>query len=199
MAKKIVKSSFSKRFIAYIIDLLIVYCIASLISTPFLNQSTSNKLAKEMIEISEKYESGDISAEDYVVNYSSITYKIARNTGVYSIVTILFEIVYFVVLQLRWDGQTLGKKIMKLKVVSDTGNLDVNQLIFRSFVANFILLNIISFIFMLFCPKSVYFYGIAIFEFIQYTICIISIFMVLYGKESLAIHDKIAHTRVVGA
>ena len=197
MAKKLVKSSFTKRLVAYIIDLLVVYCVASLISTPFLNQNASDKLAKEMVEVTEKYESGEISSNDYVASYSGISYRIARNTGIYSIVTIFLEIIYFVVLQLRLNGQTLGKKIMKLKVVSENGNLEVNQLIFRSFVANFILLNIISFVFMLFCPKSVYFYGIAIFEFIQYVICIISIVMIMYSKEGLAIHDKIAHTRVV--
>ena len=197
MAKKINKSSFTKRFAAYIIDLLVIYCIASLFSSPFLNQKVSDKLAKEMIEISDKYENGEITSNDYIISYSSISYKISRNTGIYSIITILFEIVYFVILQIRWDGQTLGKKLMKIKVVSDNGDLEVNQMIFRSFIANFILLNIISFVLMLFCTKSIYFYGIAIFEIIQYVICIISLFMVMYGKEGLSIHDKIAHTRVV--
>lgn len=199
MARKIDKASFTKRLLAYIIDLLVIYCVASLISTPFLNQSNSDKLAKEMIEVAEKYENREISSNEYFDRYSNISYKIARNTGIYSIVTILLEILYFVVLQIKMNGQTLGKKIMKLRVVSDTGSLDGNQMIFRSFIANFILLNIISFVFMLFCPKSVYFYGIAVFEFIQYAICVISIFMVLYSKSGLSIHDKIAHTKVVSA
>lgn len=197
MAKKLEKTSFTKRLAAYFIDLLVVYFIASLISTPFLNQTATEKLTKEMIDISEKYEKGDLSNNDYIINYSSISYRIARNSGIYSIVTILLEIVYYVVLQLKWNGQTLGKKIMKIKVVSESGDLDVNQMIFRSFIANFILLNIISFVFMLFCPKSIYFYGIAIFEFIQYSICIISIFMILYSKNGISIHDKIAHTKVI--
>ena len=199
MVRKVGKASFTKRLAAYIIDLLVVYCIASLISTPFLNQNNSDKVAKEMIEVADKYEKREISSNEYFENYSSISYKIARNTGIYSIVTIFIEIVYFVVLQIKLNGQTLGKRIMKLRVVSENGNLDVNQMIFRSFIANFILLNIISFVFMLFCPKSIYFYGIAFFEFIQYVICIISIFMVMYSKSGQSIHDKIAHTKVVSA
>ena len=89
--------------VAYIIDLLVVYCDASLISTPFLNQNASDKLAKEMVEVTEKYESGEISSNDYVASYSGISYRIARNTGIYSIVTIFLEIIYFVVFLLSFN------------------------------------------------------------------------------------------------
>lgn len=199
MARKVSKVSFTKRLAAYIIDLLIIYCVASMVSYPFMNQKTNEKLAKEITDISEKYENREISSNEYFANYSTISYKISRNTGIYSIITIILQILYFVVLQIRMGGQTFGKRIMHLKVVSDDGNLDVNQMIFRSFIANFILFNIISFVLMLFCPKSVYFYGIAIFDFIQYAICIVSIMMILYGKKGVAIHDIIAHTKVISA
>jgi len=199
MAKKLTKGNFTKRLVAFIIDIMIVYCISSFVSMPFLNQSTSDKLSKQLIEIREKYENKEIESKEFVSQYANLSYKIARTTGIYSIVTIIFEIVYFVVLQLYWNGQTIGKKIMKLKVISLDGELDCNQMIFRSFIANFILLNIISFALMLFSPKDVYFYGIAFFEFIQYSICAISIFMVLYSADGCSIHDKLTHTKVVNA
>ena len=199
MAKKITKGNFTKRLVAFIIDVMIVYCVSSFVSVPFLNETTNNKLSNEVVEIREKYEKQEISSKEFVAQYSNLSYKIARSTGIYSIVTIIFEIFYFVVLQLYWGGQTIGKKIMKLKVISIDGELDSNQMIFRSFIANFILLNIISFALMLFSPKDVYFYGIAFFEIIQYSICAISIFMVLYSADGCSIHDKLTHTKVVNA
>jgi uncharacterized RDD family membrane protein YckC len=170
-----------------------------LISTPFINQKETEKLSKQAYDLVEQYENNEVTKTVYINNFSSISYKIARNNGIYSIITILFEIIYYVVLQVKWNGQTIGKKIMKLKVVSENGDLEVNQMIFRTFIANFILLNIISFVLMLFSPKSIYFYVVSSFEFIQYLITFISILMVMYSKKGLSIHDKIAHTMVVGA
>ena len=197
MAKKLSKANFTKRIIAYVIDLLIVYVIASTIASPFINQSTSDKLANEMVEIRTSYENGDIDANTFVSSFAGISYRIARTTGVYSIITIVLELVYFVILQFRMNGQTFGKRIMKLKVVSNDNNLEINQLIFRSFIANFILLNIISFVLMLFSPKSIYFSGIALFEFIQYSICLISIFMAMYRNDGCTIHDLLTNTKVI--
>lgn len=197
MAQKLKKVAFTKRLVAFIVDVMVVYCIASFISVPFLNQSTNEKLSKQVVDIRDEYENHKIDSKAFVEQYADISYKIARNTGVYSITTIVIEILYFVLLPLYWGGQTIGKKIMKIKVVSLDGELDSNQMIFRSFIANFILLNIISFALMLFSPKDVYFYGIAFFELIQYSICAISIFMVLYSADGYSIHDKLTHTKVV--
>lgn len=191
------KALFTQRLFAFLIDLLIVYIISSVISMPFINSSKNEKLANEAIEIRDKYMSGDISVESYVEQFGSISYKIAWNSGPYSIAVIVIQILYYVVYQLYNKGQTIGKKLTKIKVVSDIGQLDTNQMIFRSFVANFILLNIITFMFMLFVSKSIYFYGVSIFEVIQYLIIIISMFMVMYSKDGRAIHDRLTHTRVI--
>ena len=86
---------------------------------------------------------------------------------------------------------------MNIKLISDTGELFMNQMIYRSLLANFILVDIISFIFMLVSPKSVYFYGVGLSQFIQYVIVFISIFMIMFRKDGCAIHDKLAHTRVI--
>lgn len=191
------KALFTQRLFAFLIDVLIVYVIASFISMPFIDSKESTKLSNEAIEIRDKYMNGELSVNSYVSQFSSISYKIAWNTGVYSLITIVIEILYYIVYQLYNGGQTIGKKIMKTKIVSDIGNLEMNQMIFRSFLANFILLNIISFVFMLFTSKSTYFYAISFFEVIQYIIVFISIFLVMYSNDGRSLHDRFTKTRVI--
>lgn len=188
---------FSQRLFAFLIDILIVYFVASFISMPFLDTDKTKKLSDDALEIRDKFTSNEIDSNTFLSEYGTITYKIARASGVYSIATILIEILYYVVFQINFEGQTLGKKLMKIKVKSDEGDLFMNQMIFRSFLANFILLDIISFVFMLFIPKSIYMYVTSIFELIQYLIVIISIFMIIYSKDGRSIHDRLTHTRVV--
>ena len=201
MGKKLDNSNkkvlFSQRLFAFLIDVLVVYLLASLISMPFVDSKKTEKLTNEANELREKYMSGDISIESYSSQFGSLSYKLAWGTGVYSLITIVIEIVYYIVFQLYNGGQTIGKKAMKIKVISDNDSLGMNQMIFRSFLANFILLNIISFVFMLFAPKSIYFYAVSSFEAIQYIIVIISIFMVMYSKDGRTVHDRLTHTRVI--
>ena len=87
------------------------------------------------------------------------------------------------VFQLYNKGQTIGKQIMKIRVKSDHGELTMNQMIFRAFIANSILLDLITFMFMLSNSRLVYFYGITTFSTLQYSITLISIFMILIRKD----------------
>ena len=86
---------------------------------------------------------------------------------------------------------------MKIKVISDDGELFVNQMIYRSLLSNFILMDLICFGLMLFSPKNIFFFGSVIVEFIQYIIVLISAIMIMRKNDGCAIHDKLAHTTVV--
>ena len=50
---------------------------------------------------------------------------------------------------------------------------------------------------LVFASKDVYFYSPFVFGTIQLVVIVASIFMVMYGKEGCAIHDKLAHTKVI--
>lgn len=191
------KAYFVQRLAAFIIDMFLVTFVVSLISSPFIDSKKIQKLENNMIKVTEKFQKNEISVNDYLSEYSSIYYKIQRNSGVVSFLSIIVYILYFVVYQIYAKGKTFGKKLMKIKIVSDDGDLSMNQMIFRSFISNFILLNIISFALMLFSSKSIYFYVVFVLELIQYIIVFISVIMILNSKNGLAIHDKIVHTRVL--
>ena len=171
--------------------------VVSLISIPFVDNTNSEKLSKEANEIIEKFVQNDIEANEYVEQYTSITYKIAKNTGMISLITIILNILYFVVFQIYNKGQTLGKKLMKIRVVSDNGELTMNQMILRSFIANFILVDLLGFIIMLFGSREIYFYGVGILQGIQYLIVIISVFMIIGRDDGCGVHDMLVHTKVL--
>ncbi len=191
------KAYFIQRFVAFVIDMVLVSFLASLITGPFINQEKVISLEEDAVQIMQKFVDEDIEQKEYLSSYFNIYYKMARETGITSLATIFLSVVYFVVYQVHAKGQTLGKKLMKIKVVSDEGDLTYNQMIFRSFLANSILLNMILFFFLLFSGKELYFYVSGIFTMIQYAIVFISSLMVMNRKNGCAIHDKIVHTKVL--
>lgn len=191
------KALFVQRLLAFVLDVFIVSLIAALISAPFVDVENYLDLTNQSFELDDKLKNEEINVETYNLQHADLSYSIARNNGVLSIVTIIVEILYFVVYQIYKDGQTLGKRMMKIKVKSEEGELTMNQMIARSLVANFILLHIISFALMTFGSKNVYSSCLSIFTSIQYIVVVISLFMVMYGKDGRAIHDKLAHTKVI--
>lgn len=190
------KSLFLQRFLAFIVDTLFVVLISSLISFPFVDNASIEKLNMEMQEVSENYINSEIDINTYLAEYSSVVYQLSRKNGVVSFITIFIEILYFIVYQLYNKGQTLGKKLLKIRVESvDDGELTMNQMIFRVIIINSILYGFVSFALSIFASQSTYFYGILIFELIQYLVLLISGLMIMFGKRGL--HDLVSHTKVV--
>lgn len=196
MDKELKRASFIRRLCAYVIDYLLVVLVVSVIAMPFTDTKKTEKLEKESTEIIEKYQKGEITPDEYLQRYSNVYYNLSRNTGIVTFITIIVYILYYVVFQLYNKGQTIGKKLMKIKVISIDGELSMNQMIFRSLIVNMLLLNIINFALITFAPKDIYTGVSATLSMIQYIIMFISIILAT-TKEGRTIHDRIVHTRVV--
>ena len=195
--KKQEKALFIQRLGAYLIDIVIVSFVATLISMPFIDSEKEEKQQKQVQEIMELYQKQEISIEDFSYQISDAYYHIARLSGVNSLIVITFNLLYFVIYQLFNKGQTIGKRLFKIRVVSDEGELTANQMLIRSFIANSILLEIIAFVFMLFSKKDAYFVSVSFVNGIQYIVTFISIIMIMSKKDGRAIHDKLIKTTVV--
>lgn len=194
------KALFVQRFIAFLLDIFILSSIASLISYPFLDAKSIDKLNKNSSEVIEKYTTGEIDMDTYVDEVKGISYQLSQKQGVVSLVTLFLAVLYFIVYQYYNNGQTIGKKLMKIKVVSSTDKeITMNSFIFRSLIVNSILVDMISFAIVIFGNETAYFYGVAICGIIKYTLLLICGFMVMWSKSGMGLHDKIAHTTVVKA
>lgn len=192
------KPLFVQRLGAIIIDIILVSLVASFISSFFIDNDAIMKLSNSMMEIYEKYMNAEISASTVATEGGLIMYQLAQKQGILVLVTIFLEILYFMVYQFKNDGQTIGKKIFKIKVVRNDGEeLTMNNLVFRSLIINSVLVDMICFAFLIFGNAEVYFFGASMFEFLSYTIIIASIFMIMWNKSGRGIHDYIANTKVI--
>lgn len=192
------KALFVQRFLAFLLDIVLVSVVASFISYPFLDMDSIQKLNESSVEVMENYTNGKIDEKEYFNESSTISYELARKQGVNTLVIIFLNILYFVVYQIKNNGKTLGKQILKIRVVdSSNRDLSMNQMIFRALIINSILLDMISFGVLIFANQSSYFYGVSFLAFIQFCILSVSTFMIMFGKDRRGLHDLVAHTDVV--
>lgn len=193
-------ASFWQRLCAFLIDVFLISMVTSLVTQPFVHSENLQKLSDEAYATIEEYTQQKIDMNTYVNRTADISYDMARENGLSSIIGIAISILYFVVYQFKTNGQTLGKKLMKIKIVKkDNSELSINDILFRTFIVNFILYDIVAVCFAIFASKDVYFYGIGIFEFIQYGVLFISSLMILSKKNKQGVQDLIARTEVIKA
>ena len=109
-----------KRITAYLIDVLIVYVIISLIISIRVLNPTYDKYVEQTAkynETLEKYYDGDIKAEEFLKQSQDSYYYLNRYSVSYNVIIILALVGYYVFFQKYNNGQTIGKKLMKIKVV----------------------------------------------------------------------------------
>ena len=187
-----------KRIFAYIIDILIVATLSSMI-TYFLPQNKEyDKAVEEYTTLIKQFTDNNLDKEEFTSQSNNLVYKINKLSITSSIVSITLTIFYFVVFAYFMNGQTLGKKLMKLKIVSnDRKKLTMNNYLIRSLIVNSVLMNISSIIFILGLSKktyikvndiSTYFFGI---------IYIINFGMILFRDDRRGLHDYLAKTKVI--
>ena len=187
-----------KRLIAFLIDIVIVSFVVNLVSIPFINTDSVEKLSLENEKVLKQYNSGEIDSKTFINQSIDVNYELTRVDGIINIIQILFMILYFVVYQFYNNGQTIGKKLMKIKVCAfDDSELNINNYVVRGLINDFILVNMVVLGFAFVASKDVYFYAISVFEGIQYLVLIISLFMIVFSSDGRGIHDRISNTKVI--
>ena len=191
-------SVFLQRLVAYLIDAFIITIAISMIASLFVNSDAIQKINNELVDLINRLQNNDVSYLTYIKEVSVLELELAKQNGITTIVTLFVEILYFVVFQIYNSGQTIGKKIMKIKVISNNGELTMNQMIVRSLLINSVLLNMISLVAVTFINDPMqYLYVFGSFESIQYLFVIVTTLMVMFRKDHVSLHDMITNTRVI--
>jgi uncharacterized RDD family membrane protein YckC len=191
-----------KRLLAYIIDILIVGFVASAISSievinPYYDNyiEAYEKYSKEMDSLNEDNVFDKIKSEEFVLDYQNVL-----KYGVYSsVISISCYILYFGGFQ-KWNkNQTVGKKLMRLKVVNKNNKDDVRlwQYILRTIIVYNLLFNSLSVVVSYMFKGNLFFTTSIITSIIGYVITYVGYIMILFRKDGCGLHDFVSGTKVV--
>lgn len=163
----------------------------------------------EIIDLTKYYEDEQITKEEYdeicdkvyseynnIYQYSN--YELMKINYIPSIITIICTLLYFVVFGYFCNGQTLGKKMLQLQIVSkDNKKVSILKLLLRTVILTGVITNTLNLILLFTINKGAYLtaneYIIMVSGLIEMAILI----MVLYRKDKRGLHDMIAGTKVI--
>ena len=191
------KSTFFERFAAYFIDIIIISLIISIVGYTLPNNT--DKYQKQLTEITDKYLDNEVSAEEYANEYMEILYNNQKSNIIGSSISVILTVAYFVVFQYMNKGQTLGKKLLKIRVVDKDTNKPttiVKGLIRSLFTLN-IASGVLNILFIYTLNKTSYFLGYGFVGGLEWLFIIITIFFVLYRKDGRGLHDMMTNTTVI--
>ena len=191
------KPFFLPRAIAYIIDSIIVFMICLCIGMVLPQDKNHEKYLEEYKQIQTQYMDKKIDRDEYIEKSKGVVYDIDYTNTISSLVNIVVLIGYYVVFQYYNKGMTIGKKAMKLKVVSEKGNLSMNQVALRAILVDSILINLLLVGSVLFISKDYYYYASVSLQGLESLMIIGCLLMILFRKDGKGLHDVIAKTKVV--
>ena len=192
-----------RRINAFLFDLILVFIVSFLISLiPIINPNKVDYQEKynELVSITTQYVNNELSKDDYDSSIKPIMYYISKYTIHTKIVTLIVTLLYFTVVPLLMDGETLGKKLFNLKMVNEKDKrkkLTLGNYFLRVLVAKNVLFEIAQIIAIL-TLNSDNFYNINNVITNAGTILLyIDIAFLFIRRDNLSLHDLVSNTCVI--
>ena len=191
------KATFYERLASYIIDFLIVSSLLSIIC--YKLPDNSNTYIEEINTIYESYTNNEITPTDFANKYLDIVYNEEKKDILTPTISVILTIGYFIVFQYLNNGQTLGKKILKIQVVDKNTNTPPSFLkgtIRTIFILN-IASNIITIILRTCANKNTYLITSTILSIFNWIFLVITIVLMISKSSCRGLHDLMANTIVI--
>ena len=152
----------------------------------------------EVLEPEEYDKLKDDLKTSYEKEYKELYYKIEKNSTISYIAYLIITVLYFGVFNVITNGQTLGKKIFRLKIVKKNGQ---KAGFFNYILRSILLYNSIYYLVVLIGvytinPNSFYTLSSVTYE-IQYYLQWIIIIMMMLRADGRGLHDFIGGTKVI--
>lgn len=191
-----------KRLFAYLIDIMLVGFVASALANidvinPYINEymESYEKFSEILSSINGENANEVISSDDFILQY-----KITLKYSIYSTgISFVCYILYFVGFQ-KWNkNQSVGKKIMKLKIINkdSSDNVNVWQYLVRTLILYNLIFGSINVCLSLWLNTKLFFTMSMIVSIIGYVITYLCYAMILFRKDGKGLHDLISKTEVV--
>ncbi len=211
-----------KRLAAYIIDIMLISLVIAFIAyNPYINmnynkynevydeyESYYDSYNKSLDKLKDDLDNEIITNDDYDKELTNLNksyieeslnyrYRLDKLSTVTTFLTILTILLYFVIIQYAY-GTTIGKKLLKIKIVSNNDKpLTLLNYFIRSLLLYGVVINTLNLIFVIILSKSNYIIYSDIAYFISYIIEISIAFSIIFTKNNRGIHDMISNTKVV--
>jgi len=162
------------------------------------SEMSSEEYESSCLEIVKEYNENKISEEEYSEKINYYFYHLERNSTFTYLLNIIICLLYFVLFQGFTGGQTLGKKIMRLKIIStDDNELSYKKLFVRSIFLFSIIYYFICAISCFVIPLNLYTVFSNCLYLLNSVLSLSIIFTIIFTKERKGVHDMIAKTKVV--
>ena len=189
--------NYSRRILAFLVDFFIFYFVAAIIGSVLPLSSRQIELNEQIVELQEKYLNEDVTTEEFITGYREILPKYDKENIILNIINLVFILGYFIIIPVINGGQTLGKKVMRIKIQKKDGNLSIRDMILRNFVTTSLLQLMISSTIIYLVSSDTYFIISLIVSFLQILLVIVTTFMIIYRKDKNGVQDLITKTSVV--
>lgn len=190
------KADFFKRIFAYMIDYFIILLVLSFITA---NINVGSDITEKVNNLTNEYKNGNITIEEYNEEVLPLNYELIKRKLPVNVITCVIIIGYYIVFAYFNKGQTLGKKICKIRVVNDKGErASIWNILIRSLFIYGIITTLYSLISINFLDIESFNYSVSVVSVIESLFIVISLLMMLYKKDGRGLHDIIAKTKVIG-
>jgi len=191
------KAGFLRRLGAYIIDIILLSLFLSFLFSFFPENKELRELENDfLISTENALTNNELSSDEFILEYENLNYKIAREENFRTLFSIVITFLYFVGLQF-YKGQTLGKKVLGIKILGISSSPTVFQLFLRSLIINNLFFDLMLLLSALLFNSKIYADINVAVSGLQFLFAILIINMLLYRKDKRGLHDLIAHTEVV--
>ena len=189
------KANFIQRALAYLLDIFILSFIFSIITIGF---KPNSDIEKKYNEVYDNYIKGEITAEQYLEEYTDVLYDMQKANALPNAINTVLIIAYFIVFQYLNKGQTIGKKLLKIKIVNeDKKEISLKQMLIRGIMIYSILSSLINIILFFNVSRKVYMTSYLTIGAIETLILFLSAIFILYRNDKKALHDIVSKSIVL--
>lgn len=194
-------AGFFRRIGAYIIDVLIITIVTSMLGTVLPNNQKVVKASNEQMdllsEFSEAISRNDQDSIDRITNeINDLSYEFSKLSVYSNLSGIILYFLYFIVFQRYNNGQTVGKKLLKIETIDGNGEVaGFKQLLIRGLILYSIAFDFLDIICLFIFKQSVYMNVSSILSWIRFIIFAGCIFTMMFSGRGL--HDRVCGTSVI--